>query len=240
MADINSKLEIGVTTGPIRGSRKIHVGPRRRSRCARSISNLQRRAAGAGLRHLRPLHRLRRTIDIPAGLRRTAPRLASRARRCRGIRRARGEARGQRPARPRSLGRRAGVPQGAQAALRAKPGANVSQMHYARRGIITPEMEYVAVRENLGREKLGTRARRAGLGAPRSPITSRPNSSATKWRAAARSSPATSTTPRASRWRSGATSWSRSTPTSATRRSPPTSPPKSTRWSGRSAGARTP
>ncbi|MFL6793619.1 MAG: phosphomethylpyrimidine synthase ThiC, partial [Sphingomicrobium sp.] len=36
--------------------------------------------------------------------------------------------------------------------LRAKPGANVSQMHYARRGIVTPEMEYVAVRENLGRE----------------------------------------------------------------------------------------
>ena len=27
MADINSKLEIGVTTGPIRGSRKVHVGP---------------------------------------------------------------------------------------------------------------------------------------------------------------------------------------------------------------------
>jgi phosphomethylpyrimidine synthase len=31
---------------------------------------------------------------------------------------------------------------------RARPGANVSQMHYARKGIITPEMEYVAVREN--------------------------------------------------------------------------------------------
>src|SRR5690606_1118820 len=29
MADINSHLEIGVTTGPIRGSRKIHVGPLR-------------------------------------------------------------------------------------------------------------------------------------------------------------------------------------------------------------------
>ena len=27
MADINSKLEIGVTTGPIRGSRKVHIGP---------------------------------------------------------------------------------------------------------------------------------------------------------------------------------------------------------------------
>ena len=31
---------------------------------------------------------------------------------------------------------------------RAKVGANVTQMHYARRGIITPEMEYVAIREN--------------------------------------------------------------------------------------------
>ena len=35
--------------------------------------------------------------------------------------------------------------------FRAKPGRNVSQMHYARKGIITPEMEYVAIRENLGR-----------------------------------------------------------------------------------------
>ncbi|NOY63416.1 MAG: phosphomethylpyrimidine synthase ThiC [Gammaproteobacteria bacterium] len=33
--------------------------------------------------------------------------------------------------------------------LRAKAGKNVSQMHYARRGIITPEMEYVAIRENM-------------------------------------------------------------------------------------------
>jgi phosphomethylpyrimidine synthase len=32
---------------------------------------------------------------------------------------------------------------------RAKPGANVSQMHYARRGEITPEMEFVAIRENV-------------------------------------------------------------------------------------------
>ncbi|MDW5443886.1 phosphomethylpyrimidine synthase ThiC [Polaromonas sp. SM01] len=34
---------------------------------------------------------------------------------------------------------------------RAKVGANVSQMHYARRGIITPEMEYIALRENTKR-----------------------------------------------------------------------------------------
>ncbi|MGK7392417.1 MAG: phosphomethylpyrimidine synthase ThiC [Candidatus Cyclobacteriaceae bacterium M2_1C_046] len=32
--------------------------------------------------------------------------------------------------------------------LKAKPGHNVSQMHYARKGIITPEMEYIAIREN--------------------------------------------------------------------------------------------
>ena len=32
--------------------------------------------------------------------------------------------------------------------LKAKPGARVSQLHYARQGIITPEMEYIAIREN--------------------------------------------------------------------------------------------
>ncbi len=37
---------------------------------------------------------------------------------------------------------------------RAKAGMNVSQMHYARRGIVTPEMEYVAIRETQRREGL--------------------------------------------------------------------------------------
>ncbi|MCX7354957.1 MAG: phosphomethylpyrimidine synthase ThiC [Alphaproteobacteria bacterium] len=37
--------------------------------------------------------------------------------------------------------------------LRAKPGKVVTQLHYARKGIITPEMEYIAIRENLGRQK---------------------------------------------------------------------------------------
>lgn len=36
--------------------------------------------------------------------------------------------------------------------LKAKAGKNVSQMHYARQGIITPEMEYIAIRENQRRE----------------------------------------------------------------------------------------
>ncbi len=38
--------------------------------------------------------------------------------------------------------------------LRAKAGANVSQLHYARKGIITPEMEYIAIRENQKREEV--------------------------------------------------------------------------------------
>jgi phosphomethylpyrimidine synthase len=37
---------------------------------------------------------------------------------------------------------------------RAKPGKNVSQMHYARQGIITPEMEFIAIRENQRRENM--------------------------------------------------------------------------------------
>jgi phosphomethylpyrimidine synthase len=37
--------------------------------------------------------------------------------------------------------------------LRAKPGRCVTQMHYARQGIITPEMEFIAIRENLGLER---------------------------------------------------------------------------------------
>ena len=46
--------------------------------------------------------------------------------------------------------------------LRAKPGRAVTQLYYARQGIITPEMEYIAIRENLGRDQAG--ARRDGNG----------------------------------------------------------------------------
>ena len=38
---------------------------------------------------------------------------------------------------------------------RAKAGMNVTQMHYARRGIVTPEMEFIALRENQRRDALG-------------------------------------------------------------------------------------
>jgi phosphomethylpyrimidine synthase len=38
------------------------------------------------------------------------------------------------------------------APLRARAGKRVTQMHYARRGVVTPEMEFIALRENMGRE----------------------------------------------------------------------------------------
>ncbi|MDM7945057.1 MAG: phosphomethylpyrimidine synthase ThiC [Oceanibaculum nanhaiense] len=46
--------------------------------------------------------------------------------------------------------------------LRGKPGKAVTQLAYARAGIVTPEMEYIAVRENLGRERLKEQAARDG------------------------------------------------------------------------------
>ncbi|MEE9281827.1 MAG: phosphomethylpyrimidine synthase ThiC [Myxococcota bacterium] len=58
-----------------------------------------------------------------------------------------------RPVRPQDEGRRGSedsrFPGESRRVLRAKPGRNVTQMHYARRGEITPEMEFAALRENL-------------------------------------------------------------------------------------------
>ena len=48
--------------------------------------------------------------------------------------------------------------------LRAKSGANVTQMHYAKKGIITPEMEYIAIRENQRREEVHKKARHGDSG----------------------------------------------------------------------------
>jgi phosphomethylpyrimidine synthase len=55
-------------------------------------------------------------------------------------------------ARVREKGRLEEFPGLRRAPLRAWTGKRVTQMHYARRGIITPEMEFIAIRENLGRE----------------------------------------------------------------------------------------
>src|SRR5215213_4376936 len=157
MGDIPARTELKVTTGPIRGSRKVH------------IDGVAMRAVDLEPSSGEPPVILYDTsgpytdpdarIDIMAGLSELRAQWI----------RARGDVEEvtQREVRPEDNGqlgpdRSGGVapfPAVRKRVLRAKSGANVSQMHYARRGIVTPEMEYVAIRENLGRE--------AALNAPR-------------------------------------------------------------------------
>ncbi|MDP9055971.1 MAG: phosphomethylpyrimidine synthase ThiC [Pseudomonadota bacterium] len=162
MADINSKLEIGVTTGPIRGSRKIHVGPlnvaMREIPLEASANEPPLRVYDTSGPYTDPAV----TIDIAAGLHELR----------RDWIRARGDVEEvtQREVKPEDNGqlgpdRSGGVPafpNVRRQVLRARPGHNVSQMHYARQGIITPEMEYVALRENIGRAELKGRLERDG------------------------------------------------------------------------------
>jgi len=49
--------------------------------------------------------------------------------------------------------------------LRAKAGRNVSQMHYARQGLVTPEMEFIAIRENQSRDRTARQTADHGFGA---------------------------------------------------------------------------
>ena len=65
-------------------------------------------------------------------------------------------------AREREKGRLEEFPGLRRAPLRAKSGKRVTQMHYARRGEITPEMEFVALRENLYREEYFQELEKAG------------------------------------------------------------------------------
>jgi len=158
----NEAAEIGVTTGPIRGSKKVHVAAHSGSGVRVAMREIALEGGEAPLRVYDtsgPYTDPDMQIDINAGL----PQL----------RRAWIEARGDveaydgRDIRPEDNGqlgpdRSGGVPQfpsPVKRPLRAKASANVSQMHYARQGIITPEMEYVAERENLGRERFAEYAR---------------------------------------------------------------------------------
>jgi phosphomethylpyrimidine synthase len=154
MADVQARTEIGVTTGPIRGSKKIHVGP---LNVAMREIHLEPSSGEPPVRVYDtsgPYTDSDARIDISVGLNE--------------IRRPWIMTRGdvmevtQREVKPEDNGqlgpdRSGGVapfPNVRKQVLRAKPGMNVSQMHYARKGIITPEMEYVAERENLGRARL--------------------------------------------------------------------------------------
>ena len=170
MADIPARTEMKVTTGPIRGSRKIHVeGPQAASgtrvRVAMREIALEPSANEPPVRVYDcsgPYTDDNAHIDIMAGL----PAL----RRDWIVGRGDVEDYEGRGIKPEDNGlkgpdRSGGVtpfPKVVQRPLRAKAGHNVSQMHYARRGIITPEMEYVAIRENVGRAALKEKLLRDG------------------------------------------------------------------------------
>ena len=154
MADIPARTEIGVTTGPIRGSKKIHVGP---LNVAMREIHLEPSSGEPPVRVYDtsgPYTDSNARIDISVGL----PEL----RRPWIMTRNDVTEVTQREVKPEDNGqlgpdRSGGIapfPNVRKQVLRAKPGNNVSQMHYARKGIITPEMEYVAERENLGRARL--------------------------------------------------------------------------------------
>ena len=154
MADVPARTEMRVTTGPIRGSRKIHVGP---LKVAMREIDLEPSSGEPPVRVYDtsgPYTDPQARIDIMAGL----PAL----RRDWIMGRGDVEEYDARAVKPEDNGlkgpdRTGGVqpfPNVVKRPLRAKAGGNVSQMHYARRGIVTPEMEYVAERENLGRARL--------------------------------------------------------------------------------------
>src|SRR5574338_446655 len=152
MADAPARTELKVTTGPIRGSRKIHVEGRDGIRVAMRAVDLEPSSGEPPVvlyDTSGPYTDPNSRIDIMAGL----PELR------RDWIRARGDVEegAQREVRPEDNGqlgpdRSGGVqpfPNVRKRVLRAKAGANVTQMHYARRGIVTPEMEYVAIPNNI-------------------------------------------------------------------------------------------
>ncbi len=167
MADIPARTEMKVTTGPIRGSRKIHVASPNDPtvRVAMREIALEPSCGEPPIRVYDcsgPYTDEAARIDIMAGL----PELRAGWIRGRGdveeydAREIKPEDNGMKG--PDRSGGVAPFPNVRRRPLRAKAGANVSQMHYARQGIITPEMEYVAIRENAGRAALREKLERDG------------------------------------------------------------------------------
>jgi phosphomethylpyrimidine synthase len=150
--------ELRVTTGPFPASRKVHVPGRRHAEITVAMREIELEAS-AGEPAVRvydtsgPYSDPAVETDINRGL----PELRKPWILARGD----VEFYEGREVKPEDNGLRRNEPsavslfdRGRRRVLRAKPGAAVTQIAYARRGVVTPEMEYVAIRENLGREKL--------------------------------------------------------------------------------------
>jgi phosphomethylpyrimidine synthase len=166
MPEGTAPKSFAVSTGAFPASRKIHVAGERfpEIRVAMREIDLE---AGSGEAPVRvydpsgPYTDPAVTIDIQAGLKPL--------RRDWILGRGDVEAYDGRAVRPEDNGRAPGeaanleaFPDAGRRPLRAKPGHNVTQLHYARKGIVTPEMEYIAIRENLGRARLAEAMERDG------------------------------------------------------------------------------
>ena len=150
--------ELRVTTGPFPASRKVHVPGRRHAEISVAMREIDLEAS-AGEAAVRvydtsgPYSDPAAETDINRGL--------AELRKPWILARGDVEFYQGREVKPEDNGLRRNEPsavslfdRGRRRVLRAKSGAAVTQLAYARRGVVTPEMEYVAIRENLGREKL--------------------------------------------------------------------------------------
>ena len=159
--DLSSAKNFGVSTGPLPASTKIHVAGTVHPDIRVAMREI---ALSGGEPSIRvydasgPYSDPNTQIDIMAGL----PRLRQSWIEGRGdVERYDGRPvtalddglkTGERPA-------HAAFPNAPARPLRAKAGRNVTQLSYARAGIVTPEMEYVAIRENIGRARAAQTAR---------------------------------------------------------------------------------
>ncbi len=161
--------ELRVTTGPLPSSRKVHVAGLLYPELSVAMREIDL-SPSSGEAPLRvydtsgPYADPQAAIDITEGL----PQL----RRAWILARGDVEVAEGRAVKPEDNGLRRGeksglveFDRGGRAVLRGKDGAAVTQLAYARRGIVTPEMEYVAIRENLGRERLKRAAGGESFGA---------------------------------------------------------------------------
>jgi len=160
------KQSFSVSTGPLPASRKIHVSgerhpdlrvPLREIEVSPSAKEPPVRVYDTSGPYTDPAV----TIDIRAGLQPVREAWI----------RARGdvEETAGRAIRPEDNGLRPGeasvVPsfdRSHRRPLKGKPGRAVTQLAYARAGIVTPEMEYIAIRENRGRKQLKDKPARDG------------------------------------------------------------------------------
>ncbi len=225
-----------VTTGPITGSRKVYVAPEGHPDLRVPFREIPLSGGEPSVRVYDPSgpYTEGRAIDLSEGL----PRVRERWLEARGHL----ESYQGREVRPEDDG--APGPEDARQQFpkvprprRGKPGQLVTQLEFARAGIITEEMVYAAARENLGRSPFAGDGESFGASIPDIVTPEFVRDEVARGRAIIPRT--TSTTPSSSRWSIGRNFLVKINANIGNSAVACTSPPRSTRWCGRSAGART-